>query len=135
MNADFFAFFVPKTLVISIFIGIWFIVSTSKQPWGQWRARLLRRSIYPLVNSSATEYREEAKQLVMKAFNDHGGKPFLVDTGIVQFVILDPKYASEIRGNPKLDSTTLLQKVGRAPSDKICLNTEYPDDLYFESNS
>jgi hypothetical protein len=102
---------VIDSMVISILIGIWIVLSTSKQSWGHWKAKLLGRSIYPLVNSSATEYREGAKGLVTKALKEYGGKPFLVDTGIVQFVIIDPKYASEIRGNPKLDSTTLLQKV------------------------
>jgi hypothetical protein len=67
--------------------------------------------MYPLVNSSAVEYRQQAKALLTNGLKNHGGRPFLVDTGIVEFIILDPKYGMEIRGNPKLDSTSLLQKV------------------------
>lgn len=66
---------------------------------------------YPVINTSAAEYREHAKSLLTKALEKYDGQPFKVDTGVVQFIILDPKYASELRANPYLDSTTLLQKV------------------------
>lgn len=97
--------------LISIIVGILLTVLSSKQ---QWKSRLLggtARRIYPLVNSSAAEYRQHAKGLLTKSLKVYGSRPFMVDTGLVHFIILDPKYAMEIRGNPNLDSTTLLQKV------------------------
>lgn len=95
-------------------------------PKVKWRVARRGGSLYPAVNTSAAEYRKNAKKLVTEGRKTYGGRPFIVDTGVVRFIVIDPAYASEIRSNRTLEATKLLQQV--SPSSTPALDLESLND-------
>ncbi|KAF6815786.1 cytochrome P450 [Colletotrichum plurivorum] len=72
------------------------------------RRRILERD-FPVVNKLPSEYYRDAEGLVSKGFEEHGGRPFRVDSGLAKWIILPGETADEIRNHEDLDSTKKSQ--------------------------
>lgn len=74
-----------------------------------------RRSIlerdFPVLNKLPSEYYRDAEGLVSKGFEEHGGRPFRVDSGLAKWIILPGETADEIRNHEDLDSAKKSQEV------------------------
>ncbi|KAF6820438.1 cytochrome P450 [Colletotrichum sojae] len=74
------------------------------------RRRILERD-FPVVNKLPAEYYRDAEGLVSKGFEEHGGRPFRVDSGLAKWIILPGEVADEIRNHEDLGSTKKSQEV------------------------
>ncbi|KAF6792037.1 cytochrome p450 monooxygenase [Colletotrichum sojae] len=65
-------------------------------------------SLYPAVNKTKEEYLFGADNLIAKGLKEYGGKPFRILTGIDSVTLLGPRFADDIRNDPRLSSSEFL---------------------------
>lgn len=71
-------------------------------------------SLYPAVNKTKEEYLFGADNLIAKGLKEYRGKPFRILTGIDSVTLLGPRFADDIRNDPRLSSSEFLLGVSNS---------------------